>query len=161
MLKAVPTSFFSWDFRIKEGEREVAAIDLSLWREKGALSVEGLPYRVYREGPARGAFILEDGAGRVAARAEKPNALRRAFIVEHDGRRFRLEAWTPVGRAFVLRDEAGVVGTVKPDNFVTRRTTAVLPEDLPLAVRVFMLWLVFILWRRDAATDAGGGAPAA
>ncbi len=161
MLKAVPVSFFSWDFRVLEGDREVAEMDLALWREKAVLTVEGLPYRVSREGLAHGAFLLEDGAGRVVARAEKPNALRRSFVVEHGGRRFRLEAWTPFGRAFVLRDDRNVVGTVKPDNFITRRATAELPEDLPLAVRAFLLWLVFILWRRDAATDAGGGASAA
>lgn len=158
MLKAVPVGFFSWDFRIQEGEREVAAIDLSFWREKGTLAVEGLPYRVFREGLARGAFILEGPEGRILARAEKPNALRRGFVVEYGGRRLGLEAWTPFGRAFVLRDDAGVIGTVKPDAFLTRRTTADLPEDLPLAVRIFMLWLVFILWRRDSSTDAGGGA---
>jgi hypothetical protein len=158
MLKAVPENFLSWDFRILDGDREVAAMDLSLWREKGVLSVEGLPYRVYREGLAHGAFILEDPGGRVLAKAEKPNALRRSFVVEHDGRRFRLEAWTPFGRAFVLRDDQAAIGTVKPDNFITRRATAELPEDLPLPVRIFLLWLVFILWRRDASTDAGGGA---
>jgi hypothetical protein len=162
MLKAIPVNFLSWDFRVLDGDREVAAMDLSLWREKGTLAVEGLPYRVTREGLARGAFVLEDGAGRVLAKAEKPNALRRSFVVEHGGRRFRLEAWTPFGRAFVLRDDRDVIGTIKPLSFLTRRTSARLPEDLPLAVRVFMLWLVFVLWRRDASVDAGGGAaPAA
>lgn len=161
MLNAVPKNFLSWDFRVLDGGREVAEMDLSLWREKGTLSVEGVPYRVYREGLAGGAFVIEDPGGQVLARAEKPNALRRSFVVEHGGRRLRLEAWSPVGRSFVLRDDQGMIGTVKPDNFITRRATANLPEDFPLPVRIFFLWLVFILWRRDAATDAGGAASAA
>jgi hypothetical protein len=158
MLNAVPKNFLSWDFRVLDGGREVAAMDLSLWREKGTLSVEGVPYRVYREGLASGAFVIEDPGGQVLARAEKPNALRRSFVVEHGARRLRLEAWSPIGRAFVLRDDQGVIGTIKPDNFITRRATADLPEDLPLPVRIFFLWLVFILWRRDARSEAGGAA---
>jgi len=157
MLNAIPKQWFSWDFRILEEGRDVAEMDLSFWREKGVLSVEGIPYRVYREGLASGAFMLENPGGQVLVKAEKPNALRRSFIVEYEGRRLRLEAWTPFGRAFVLRGDQGVIGTVKPDSFLSRRTTADLPEDFPLPVRIFLLWLVIILWRRD--DDAGSAAP--
>jgi hypothetical protein len=149
MLNAIPRSWLSWDFRILDGGREVAVMDMSFWREKGGLSIDGVLYRAHREGRNRGAFILEAPGGQVLAKAEKPNALRRRFVVECGGRRLWLEAWTPFGRAFVLRDDQRYIGIVKPDNFVTRRTTANLPEDLPLPVRVFFLWLVFILWRRD------------
>lgn len=157
MLNAIPRNWFSWDFRILDGDRDVAEMDLSFWREKGVLSVEGVPYRVYREGPAHGAFILEDPGGQVVARAEKPNALRRSFLVDYDGRRLRLDAWTPFGRSFVLRDDQGVIGTVKPDNFITRRATANFPEAFPLPVRIFLLWLVIIMWRRD--DGSGSAAP--
>ena len=166
MLNAIPKQWFSWDFRILEEGRDVAEMDLSFWREKGVLSVEGIPYRVYREGLASGAFMLENPGGQVLAKAEKPNALRRSFLVEYEGRKLRLEAESSFERAFVLRDDQGVIGTVKPDSFFSHRTTANLPEDFPLPVRIFLLWLVIILWRRDdgtgnAAPDSGSFTPPA
>jgi hypothetical protein len=122
------------------------------------VTVEGLPFKVYREGLASGAFLLEDAGGTIVARAEKPNALFRSFAVEHAGRTMVLRAHTPVGRAFVLEDRQRTIGTIAPDWSLTRRTTAHLPEDLSLPVQIFILWLVFVLWRRDAAE--GGNPPA-
>jgi len=159
MLKAIPSNWLSWDFRVSDGGREVAEMGLSFWREKGSLSIEGIPYRVYREGPAHGAFILEDPGGRIVVRAEKPSALRRSFLVGYDGWRLTLEARSAFGRTFVLRDSQGEIGSVRPDNIVTRRATADFPEAFPLPVRIFLLWLVFILWRRD--DDSAGAPPAA
>lgn len=159
MMRAIPKQWFSWDFRVLDGGREVAEMGLSLWREKGSLSIEGRPYRVYREGLAHGAFVLENPGGQVVVRAEKPSALLRSFLVAYDGRQLRLEARTPFGRTFVLRDSQGEIGSVRPDNFITRRATADFPEAFPLPVRIFLLWLVIILWRRD--DDSGSAAPAA
>jgi len=158
MLNAVPKSWFSWDFAVMDGTRPVADIDMAFWRRQGTVTVQGLPFKVYREGLAGGAFLLEDPGGAVVARAEKPNALFRSFRVEHAGRTMILRAHTPFGRAFVLEDGQRTIGTIAPDRFWTRRTTARLPEDLPLPVRVFILWLVFVLWRREASES--GSTPA-
>ena len=37
-----------------------------------------------------------------------------------------------------------------PEGLFTRRARINLPEELPLPVRVFMIWLTVILWKRDA-----------
>ncbi len=153
VLKLVPKSWFSWDFRVLEGDRPAAEIDMSPWREKGALSVDGTPYEVYRERLMSGLYILESG-GMEVARAEKPSAFRRGFELSHGGRVWTLRARAAFGRAFVLSDGTGEVGTVEPDGFLTRRATARLPETLPLPVRVFILWLVVILWKRAADSTA-------
>jgi hypothetical protein len=155
-LAARPKSRFSWDFEVLDGSRVVADIDMTFWRRKGTLTVEGAPFRAYREGLMSGPFLLEDPAGTVVARAEKPNALFRSFDLEHAGRRLNLRAHTAFGRAFVLEEGGRPVGTIAPDRFWTRRTTARLPDDLPLPVRAFILWLVFVLWRREA--DSGSTA---
>jgi hypothetical protein len=149
MLMAVPARWFSWDFAVLEGSQVIAAIDVSWWREEGELAVQGRTFRVYREGLMRGAFVLES-AGSVLARAEKPSAFRRAFVVEHGGRRYTFAARSPFQRAFELRDGSGAVGAIAPLGIFTRRARVDLPEDLPLAVRVFIVWLAVILWRRDA-----------
>lgn len=155
MLKAIPKHWFSWDFRVMDGTRQVADMDLSFWRRKELLSIEGTPYKVFREGLVSGAYILETG-GAVAARAEKPNALRRSFLIEHEGRQLTLQARSVVGRAFALYDGQNEIGSVTPDWFFTRRATALLPEALPLPLRIFILWLVIILWRREADSGSKG-----
>lgn len=88
MLKAIPKNWFSWDFTVIEDSTPVAEIAVSWWREKGELTVRGSAYRVYREGPMWGAFVLESG-GAILARAEKPSALRRSNGTHfRRGRRF-------------------------------------------------------------------------
>ena len=153
MLNAIPKHWFSWDFRVMDGTRQVAEMDLTFWRRKGTLSVEGIAYEVFREGLVSGAYVLEAG-GAVAARAEKPSAFRRTFLIEHAGRQLTLRARSASGRAFDLYDGPNEIGTIAPEGFLTRRAAVRLPEELPLPVRIFILWLVIIIWRREA--DSGG-----
>jgi hypothetical protein len=79
-LQIVPTNWYSWDVKVSDESRPVADIAMSWWREKGALTIDGATYRVYREAPLSGAFVLE-GAGGVLARAEKPSVFRREFVI--------------------------------------------------------------------------------
>lgn len=153
MLTATPKRWFSWDFTVQEGSNPVAKLDLSLWREKGTITVQGKDYRVYREGWMSGYYYLEN-AGAVLARAEKPSAFRRTLVIEHAGRAYTLQARSPFGRTFVLLQGGGEVGRIRPLGLFTRRAEVDLPESLPLAVRVFALWLVVILWKRESDSAA-------
>jgi len=82
MLIAVPKHWFSWDFTVMEGSKAVADIDISWWREKGVLTVQGIDYQVYRERVMRSAFIFES-FGSIIARAEKPSTFHRSFIINY------------------------------------------------------------------------------
>jgi hypothetical protein len=155
MLTAVPKQWFSWDFTVTEGSQPVANIDISWWREKGLLTVQGADYRVYREGMMSGDFILES-AGSVVARAQKPSAFHRAFVIAYEGRRYTLRAESLFRRSFLLLDGDRQIGSLSPDGMFTRRATVDLPPALPLAVRVFVIWLAVILWKRASDGAAGG-----
>lgn len=100
-LNAIPKRWFSWDFYVLDGARQVAEIDVAWWREQGQLTVEGVPYKVNREGLMSGDFVLE-AAGAVMARAEKPEALLRRFLIEYEGREFTLRAKSVFRRKFTL-----------------------------------------------------------
>ena len=39
----------------------------------------------------------------------------------------------------------------------SRRATAMLPDTLPLPVRLFVLWLAVLVWKRDADAAAATG----
>jgi hypothetical protein len=152
VLELVPQSWFSWNFAVLQDGRPVAGIDISRWREKGMLAVDGSNYQVYREGLMSGAFILELN-GRRMARAEKPSALARSFKVEFAGRIFRWEG-NVFRRSFVLAENSRTVGSLTPAGIFTRKAAAELPDDLPLPVKVFLIWLALILWKRDADSGA-------
>lgn len=149
MLTATPKKWFSWDFTVTEGDRAIADIDISWWREQGVLTVQGVGYRVYREGMMRGDFILE-AAGSVVARAQKPSAFRRSFIVGHEGKRFTLRAKSAGRQTFLLLDGEREIGSLSPEGIFTRRAVVDLPPTLPLPMKVFIIWLAVILWKRES-----------
>jgi hypothetical protein len=156
MLTAIPKHWFTWDFTVHEGSQAIAEIDVSWWREKGTLTIQGQDYRVYREGVMSGYFVLES-AGSVLARAEKPSAFRRTFLVEHAGRQYTLQAKSAWRRAFVLLQGSEEVGGIAPLGIFSRRASVDFPESLPLPVRVFLLWLAVLLWKREADSAAASG----
>jgi hypothetical protein len=147
MLTATPKQWFSWDFTVTEGARAVADIDISWWREKGVLHVQGVNYRVYREGMVSGDFILE-AAGSVVVRARKPSAFRRSFTISHEGRRYTLRAKSAFRRTFLVLDGDREIGSVSPEGIFTRRAIVDLPPTFPLPLKVFITWLAVILWKR-------------
>jgi hypothetical protein len=156
ILRAIPKSWFSWDFRIMDGTRQVAEMDLSWWREQGLLTVEGVPYKVYREKLMSGAFVLEK-AGSMLVRAEKPDTFWRRFLIDYEGRQFTLQAKSAFGREFTLSTDRSEIGRIAPEGIFTRRAEASLPQELPLPVRVFILWLVIILWKRQSDSESTSG----
>ncbi len=149
MLQAVPKSLFAWDFALMDGARTVADIEFAYWAESGRLRVDGVAYEIRREGWLNGAFLLSAGDA-VVARAEKPSLFRRSFDVHHEDRLYALSAEDPFGRTLVLMQGTRRLGSVSPERLFSRRARVDLPEDLPLPLRAFMLWLALLLWKRAA-----------
>ena len=149
-------SWFKWQFDVLDDNERVAFIDLKLFKEGAEMEIGGEPFRIYREGWVSGHFVLEAFRQEIA-RADKPSAFRRRFVVSFAGRRFILEAANPVGRTFVLHEEPkdgiGVeVGRVAPVKWFKRDAVASFDEDLPVAFDVFVIGLVLVMWKR--ASDA-------
>jgi hypothetical protein len=152
-LQMLPKRWYSQDLSVMGETGPVADIDLSWWREKAVLTIDGKPYRAYREGLVSGDFILES-AGTVVARAEKPSAWRRTLVIRHEGRGYELRAASAFRREFVLWAGSRQIGTVGPKHAFSRKAAVDLPDELPLPVRVFIIWLAAILWMRDSAGAA-------
>ncbi len=148
MLIVRPAGWFSWDFEVyEEAGRLAGEVRLSAWRERGSVAIGGVEYRVTREGML-GAFVLE-GPGGVAAQAEKPSAFSRAFALEYGGRQLTLKAAAVWSRRFVLGDAGATIGAVVPAGIFSRQARAELPEDNPPEVRLFVIWLSLMMWRRE------------
>ncbi|HKE87943.1 MAG TPA: hypothetical protein VKB50_29510 [Vicinamibacterales bacterium] len=154
-MTIVPLNWYSWNFDLLEGTRRLARLDLSSWRERGVLSVEGINHRVYREGAASGDFVVARD-GLVLARATKPSAFRAQFVVSWNGREYTLRRESIWRRTFVLLDGDTKIGSLVKDSAWKRNATIELPKTWPLPIRVFVIWLALIIWKRDA-NAAGGG----
>jgi len=103
-----------------------------------------------------GAFILES-SGSIMARAEKPSAFRRSFIIDYRDKQYTLRAASALRRSFLLLDGDIKIGSLSPEGIFTRRTSVDLPAELPLPVKVFIIWLTVILWKRDSNSAAAAG----
>ena len=147
MLQIVPTHWYSWNFTVTDESRPVADIATTGWRKTGVLTIDDARYEVSRETPISGDFVLQHD-GNVLARAGKPSIFRRDFVIQHDGHEYRLAPKSLFGRTHVLLDESREIGSVAPENAFTRHAAADLPHDLPLPVRMFVVWLTLLSWRR-------------
>ena len=149
MLEAVPRSLFSNDYIIRSNNgASLIELRRNWFREKGQVTIEGVVYKVYREGIA-GAFILEAN-GEVLARASKSSVWTRSFDIDYQGIRYILKSKSVSWREFVLRIGLEVVGSIRPKSAWSRKAVVDLP-NLPLPIAMFMTWLVLILWQRDEA----------
>jgi hypothetical protein len=153
MLRAIPRSLFSWDFSIREDDVEVAGLEVAWMSERGRLVLaDGTECNLYRQGWLSGLFLLE-GKGTILAQAEKPSAFVRHFEVEYDHRKLLLTAQSPFTRVFGVYNGDGEIGSIYPDHWLTRRTTIDLPDTIVLPMKVFMFWLIVLMWRRAAKSS--------
>lgn len=152
-LTMVPRRWYAWDYAVTSGDRTVAALDLASWRERADIMIGDTTHRVFRERPMSGDFIIE-AAGRELARATKPSAFRDTMIVHYGGKDYTLRKPSIWRRAFALMDGERQIGSIAPESAWSRRATADLPPDWPVPIKAFVIWLVIILWKRDAKSAA-------
>jgi hypothetical protein len=152
-ITIVPKGWFSWDFSVASGGRTLAALELSTWRERAEIRIGDVTHHVFRERAMGGDFVIEAG-GRQLARAAKPSAFRNTFVVSYGGRDYTLRKTSAWRREFELMDGERRIGTLAPESRWTRRATANLPSDWPAPITAFVIWLVIILWKREAGAAA-------
>ena len=156
MLQLEPTRLFGWAFTVAEDGRPLGTIDITAWRERGTVTAAGQTFAIVRKGFVSSDFRLEAG-GTFVATASKPSVFRREFAIAFSGRTLRLRPRSAWGRALALEEGEREVGEVAPRRIWSRRATATLPDTLPLSVRLFVLWLAVLVWKRDDDASAATG----
>jgi hypothetical protein len=124
MLRAAPQGIFSWDFTIFREDKAIADVDMSSWRERADLKVDGQIYSVYRESMLQGTFVLRSG-DLVLARAQK--GFTRTFDVDVAGRHMELKALSLWTREFGLFENDAMIGRIGPSGWLGRKATIELP----------------------------------
>jgi hypothetical protein len=174
MLRAVHKSWFSHDFTVFDHTGQpVAQADLSSWRERTKLDIGGTHYDASAQKREAKEFLLENESGQrvaVVEKVEPPSTWKDRFLkssewkdrfpFEHGGNRYELRKEST--KAYVIaREGVGSVGSVRLEGgWFSREWTVDLPEELPLEVKVFLVWVVVVLWRRERVAAASGATSA-
>ncbi|WP_342002382.1 hypothetical protein [Chlorogloeopsis sp. ULAP02] len=158
MLRTVPRHWFTWNCEVIEDDISVAEIQFAAWTNTGELLVEGDRYQVRRESSFSGNFFLEKDGTRLL-KAVKTSPFR-VFWVYYADREYELKAKSSWKRTFLLLSQAETIGVVRPEHAWTRRAIVDLPDNFPLVVRLFMVWLVLSSWKQEwnatSAVSASG-----
>lgn len=158
MLSATPKHWFSWEFVVQDRDGgNVGDLKVDFARERGTVTTGDGERAVYRQGAFKGPWVLEEG-GAVVAKANKPSALKKTLTIEYSGRTYTLKPRSVWGREMVLYEGDREVGSIAPEKMLARRSRVELPEELPSHVKLFIVWLTMMLWKRssDAAASSGG-----
>ncbi len=148
MWKVTPKRWYSWDFAVlDERGQEIGEVKLSALWDSGTVIAGGLEYAVSRDRAIGIGFLLE-GAGTPTARAVGRTALWHGVTIIWNERTYQLVAQSPWRRGLVLWEGDEKVGLVAPERPLRRRARAELPADLPPVVRLFVVWLAEMLWKR-------------
>lgn len=154
MLTAVPKSWFSWDFWVREAVGDaVAELHLSSWRERGSVVIGVTTYRIYRKG-LLGPFVMEAPGGSLIGSAVKPSAFRREFEIGDGKRSYVLKAVSAFRRGCGVFRDGQQIGSIEPDSWLGRRASAEFADEVPQVLQAFLLWLTMLLWKRES--DASG-----
>jgi hypothetical protein len=136
----------------------VAEISFPAFGPSTATPIAGQVYRLRRAGVLRERFTLTPEAGGMAvASATQRDAMRRDFAVEVGGRRLSLRAESLLRSGYLLLAGDQTIGSLRPAGLLRRGVEADLPDDLPLEARVFVVWVVLLLWRARRITRADAG----
>jgi len=156
MFEIDPKGWFSRTLIIRNAGQVICAITLAHFGEKATFTLDGVEYQVYRQPSTRGMFALAMGGQQLAV-AEKP-ASAHEMKISYNNTSYLLKRVGKIGHTCELTINGEAAGYIKPKNG-TRAARAELPEALPLPVRIFIIWLYLLLWRRAAgAAAAAGGA---
>jgi len=124
----------------------VGEVALAAWPAIASVECAEGWFHIYRD--SSGTFILKKG-GLALGRAVKRRVVRSTFTVESGGERFVLVHGGPWSRRMVLYHFQSSIGSI--DGSLSRYSRmgaadAHLPDGLPAALRLFLVWLAMLQW---------------
>ncbi len=149
-LEIVPRNLFSWSFDIMRNDMTVAQIlhTLSL-KESATLNLSGATYQAYREHFMGGDYLLEED-GQPIARAQKQGLFVNSFQIKYPDGTAILKKESAFGRSFLLIEGEREAGFIRPVGPFSRKADVSLPDEMPLPVQIFVIWLVLVTWKRQS-----------
>lgn len=154
-LIAEPQGTTGRRYRIVRDDALASEISFPIFGPSTAAPIDGRMYRLRRAGALRERFTLEGAdVTQPVASVAQVDPLRRDYTVEVGEQRLRLRAESPLRTGYLLLEDDRVVGALHPAGPLRRGVEADLPDDLPLEVDVFLVWVILLLWRGRRVTRA-------
>jgi hypothetical protein len=151
-IEFAPKGLLMRQYTLRRDGAEVGRIDFGGIRQPASIVIGGATFHPARDGVLRATFHLENNGTRLASAAPAGASYRR-FTVQAGARTYVLAVTSWSGRSFTLSENNAAVGTIARTGIFRTKSTADLPDDLPLEVGAFLIWLVLITWRRQATTN--------
>ena len=120
------------------------------------LGTRAIPAGVLFVGVSFGAGYALGGPTGELARAERAD--RRTWRITSAAESFDLVRTSIWRETWELRRFGEPAGSLSKDGAFTRTSSADLPDDLPLSVRLFVVCVMETLWERSRQSAAAGGA---
>ena len=161
MLEVIPDGIFSRDFSVYEKTMKVAAIHLKTFSmtSKGTLTIGNDMYRVFRNGWLSGNGILQSPTGKVLAIARKRGLFRASFLVDYTGETLLLKKMLFRFREnWVIQSGETLTGTITQHKLFSRRLYFETNMQIPLEIRVFLLWLVILMVSTSQSSESSSAA---
>lgn len=155
-MTAEPLGLLARRYSIVADGAPVTEITFPVFGPSSATPIAGQTYRMRRSGTLRERFMLEcdQDETRLVVSATQRDPMRRDFAIETNGRRLTMRAASLLRSEYQLFDGDRPIGAIRPAGALHRGAEADLPNDLPLEVRVFLVWVALLLWRGRRATRA-------
>lgn len=135
---------------LADGER-VAVVDLSMWRERAEVSIQGEDWVFGKE---MGDLHAESGG------AVRMQATRRGFfssaqdITTSAGHVVSVEREGIFSSGWRISADHGEIAVVRSASMWMKRPEADFPDDTPVIDAVFVLWVVYVLMARAQRSAA-------
>ena len=152
-LRARPVRWGSWDFRVLDGDTEIARLDLATIRTRGEYELAGVRYEVAREGLLAGRYVLRAGE-RVIARTERESLVPMVLRVVAEDRQLTLESRLGFRSVFVVKHGDREIGGARRTSLFKRGFRIDAERGLPVHLTLFLLVIVLLTWRRRARASS-------
>lgn len=154
MLKVRKKNFLSNDYVAEESGVVVAELRRSRWRAQAEIAVQGRSLRLQKHGVLRDTFAVLDGDIPIIE-VTQPTLWRSRLTFKFDGTEFQIMGKAWYSSRLLVKSGGAVVGSIRTRGLFVAGANVDLPDNLPLAVRVFVGWIAMIRWDEGAAAAAG------
>lgn len=150
MLRARRRGFFKREYEIHSAGQLVT--ELTGGRREGCeFSLSGTGYRAERDGRKR--FVLSGPDGQLATAERQTGREWTVRTATGDLTLVKPSVWRS---GWEVR-RGGATGSIRHEGAFTRTYSADVPEDVPLPVAVFALYVILVIFEHQAAAAAAAG----
>jgi hypothetical protein len=154
MLEARSENRLTWNQTVFDGPERVGRVEKALRGRRGQITCGGLVLQIRDRGWLMPKVELS-AEGEVMATAKRKGISGRSWRVILPGADepdLGIKPTLFVGASYTVRRGGDMIGKIGASRGLDgKRVSHIdLPEDMPLALRLFVLWLVLLRWRTEA-----------